>query len=83
MQTEITKKYEAFKAKHPDAVILFRQGEFYTFYHEDAETAAKVLGIIVTIINGRNFFAAFPKYALDTYLPKLIRTGHRVAIVEP
>ena len=83
MQTDITEKYKAFKEKHPDAVILFRQGEFYTFYHDDAKTVAEILGIIATRINGKTFFAAFPKYALDTYLPKLIRAGRRVAIVEP
>ena len=73
------RQYEELKAKHPDALLLFRTGDFYTTFEEDAVRAADCLGITLTQSNGFNE-AAFPHYALDTYLPKLIRCGFRVAI---
>lgn len=76
-------QYEELKRKHPDALLLFRCGDFYECYDEHAEKAAQVLGITLTVRNstGRKM-AGFPYHALDTYLPKLIRAGVRVAICD-
>jgi hypothetical protein len=76
-------QYEELKRKHPDALLLFRCGDFYECYDEHAEKAAECLGITLTVRNstGRKM-AGFPYHALDTYLPKLIRAGHRVAICD-
>ncbi len=71
------------KSQYPDAVLLFRVGEFYELYNEDAEVASKVLGIVKTKRGTSNIpFAGFPFHALDTYLPKLVRAGKRVAICD-
>lgn len=82
----LSKQYAEMKKKHPDAVILFRCGDFYETFAEDAQTASEVLGITLTTrANGKDrriFLAGFPHHALDTYLPKLVRAGHRVAICE-
>ena len=80
------KQFEEFKEKHPDALLLFRTGDFYETYEEDAVKAAEILGITLTYTN-RNVkpklrMAGFPYHALDTYLPKLIRAGQRVAICD-
>jgi DNA mismatch repair protein MutS len=77
----IMKQFKDLKAKHPDALLLFRAGDFYTSLEEDAVKAADCLGIILTQHDGYKE-AAFPHYALDTYLPKLIRCGFRVAICD-
>ena len=76
-------QYEELKRKHPEAILLFRCGDFYECYDEDAVKAAEVLGITLTVRNstGRKM-AGFPYHALDTYLPKLIRAGLRVAICD-
>ena len=81
------KQFYELKAKNPDAVMLFRCGDFYETYCEDAVTASKILGITLTKRNNKGQAAAidmagFPFHALDTYLPKLIRAGHRVAICD-
>lgn len=80
------KQYYAIKAKHPDAVLLFRVGDFYETFGDDAIKAAEILGITLTRrANGAASFvelAGFPYHALDTYLPKLVRAGQRVAICE-
>ncbi len=80
------KQYYAVKAKHPDAVLLFRVGDFYETFGEDAIRASGILGITLTRrANGSASFvelAGFPYHALDTYLPKLVRAGARVAICE-
>jgi len=80
------KQYFELKEKHPDAVMLFRCGDFYETYSEDAITAANILGITLTKrANGQGKhveMAGFPFHALDTYLPKLIRAGKRVAICD-
>jgi DNA mismatch repair protein MutS len=80
------KQYYAIKAKHPDAVLLFRVGDFYETFGEDAIRAANILGITLTRrANGAASYvelAGFPYHALDTYLPKLVRSGQRVAICE-
>lgn len=76
-------QYQRLKAQHPDALLLFRCGDFYETYEEDAEKAADVLGITLTRMNGDNTrMAGFPYHALDTYLPRLIRAGYRVAICD-
>ena len=87
--TPILKQFYDLKAKHPDAILLFRCGDFYETYSEDAEKASKILGITLTRssrtkdIEGKPLsMAGFPYHALDTYLPKLIRAGQRVAICD-
>ena len=81
------KQFFQLKAKHPDALMLFRCGDFYETYCEDAVEASKILGITLTRRNnggskGSAEMAGFPHHALDTYLPKLIRAGKRVAICD-
>ena len=72
--------------KHPDAILLFRVGDFYELFGEDAQEAFKILGLnLTTRANGKAdkiYLAGFPHHALDTYLPKLVRAGRRVAICE-
>ena len=81
--TPMMKQFFDLKAKHPDAVLLFRCGDFYETYEDDAETTARTLGITLTK-NGKDGsrLAGFPHHALDVYLPKLIRAGYRVAILD-
>jgi DNA mismatch repair protein MutS len=85
-ETPLMKQYYAIKAKHPDAVLLFRVGDFYETFGDDAIKAAEITGITLTRrANGAASFvelAGFPYHALDTYLPKLVRAGQRVAICE-
>jgi len=80
------KQYQQVKAKHPDTILLFRMGDFYETFEEDAKTAARVLGITLTRRGngaaGEVPLAGFPYHALDAYLPKLLKAGHRVAICE-
>lgn len=80
------KQYYGIKAKHPDAILLFRVGDFYEMFSEDAVKAAEILGITLTRrANGAASFvelAGFPHHALDTYLPKLVRAGQRVAVCD-
>jgi DNA mismatch repair protein MutS len=80
------KQYQQVKAKHPDTILLFRMGDFYETFEEDAKTAARVLGITLTKRGngaaGEVPLAGFPYHALDAYLPKLLKAGHRVAICE-
>lgn len=86
VETPLMKQYIEMKKKHPDAVLLFRVGDFYETFSEDAITASEILGITLTRrANGSAAYvelAGFPHHALDTYLPKLIRAGKRVAICE-
>jgi len=86
VDTPLMKQYYAIKAKHPDAVLLFRIGDFYETFGDDAIKAADILGITLTRrANGAASYvelAGFPYHALDTYLPKLVRAGQRVAICE-
>lgn len=77
----IEKQFKEMKKKHPDALLLFRVGDFYETFHEDAEKAAEVLGITITK-RGKAMLAGFPHHALDTYLPKLTKAGVRVAVCE-
>jgi antirestriction protein ArdC len=85
----VLKQFYDLKAKHPDALLLFRTGDFYETYSKDAETASKILGITLTKSSktqdkeGKPLaLAGFPYHALDSYLPKLIRAGQRVAICD-
>ncbi len=86
VETPLMKQYYNVKSKHPDAILLFRVGDFYETFGEDAIKASEILGITLTRrANGSASFvelAGFPYHALDTYLPKLVRAGQRVAICE-
>jgi DNA mismatch repair protein MutS len=86
VETPLMKQYYNIKDKHPDAVLLFRVGDFYETFGEDAIKTAEILGITLTRrANGAASYvelAGFPHHALDTYLPKLVRAGQRVAICE-
>ena len=85
-ETPLMKQYNEIKAKHPDALLLFRVGDFYETFGEDAIKASKILGIILTKrANGTASeiaLAGFPHHSLNTYLPKLVRAGQRVAICD-
>ena len=84
--TPLMQQYQEMKKKHPDAILLFRVGDFYEIFGKDAVEASEILGITLTRrANGRDKYielAGFPHHALDTYLPKLVRAGKRVAICE-
>ncbi|MBE0661066.1 MAG: DNA mismatch repair protein MutS [Bacteroidales bacterium] len=86
VETPLMKQYYSIKAKYPDALLLFRVGDFYETFGEDAIKASKILGIVLTRrANGAASYvelAGFPHHALDTYLPKLVRSGLRVAICD-
>ena len=78
-------QYKSLKEKHPDAVLLFRKGDFYETVNEDAKKTSEILGITLTKPQDKSkgeSLAAFPYHALDTYLPKLVRAGVRIAIVD-
>lgn len=86
VETPLMKQFLAIKAKYPDAILLFRVGDFYETFGEDAILASKVLGIVLTRrANGSGQFielAGFPHHSIDTYLPKLVRAGYKVAICD-
>ena len=86
VETPLMKQYIEIKTKHPDAILLFRVGDFYETFSDDAVAASEILGITLTRrANGAAQYvelAGFPHHALDTYLPKLVRAGKRVAICE-
>ena len=86
VETPLMKQYAEMKTKHPDAILLFRVGDFYETFSDDAIEASEILGITLTRrANGVAQYvelAGFPHHALDTYLPKLVRAGKRVAICE-
>lgn len=86
IETPLMKQYYSVKSKHPDAILLFRVGDFYETFGEDAIRSSEILGITLTRrANGSASFvelAGFPYHALDTYLPRLVRAGQRVAICE-
>src|SRR4029453_1148735 len=85
-ETPLMKQHKAIKKKYPDAVLLFRVGDFYETFGQDAIIASQVLGITLTKRNNgaaaENELAGFPHHALDTYLHKLVKAGHRVAICD-
>lgn len=86
MSTPLMKQYQQVKAKYPDTILLFRMGDFYETFEEDAKITSKVLGIALTKRGngaaGEVPLAGFPHHALDTYLPKLLKAGYRVAVCE-
>ncbi|MEI6574593.1 MAG: DNA mismatch repair protein MutS [Bacteroidota bacterium] len=86
VETPLMKQYFTIKAKYPDAILLFRVGDFYETFGEDAIRASQILGIVLTRrANGAATYvelAGFPHHSIDTYLPKLVRAGHRVAICD-
>ena len=84
-QSALAKAFEQMKSKHPDAVLLFRMGDFYGSFGEDAKVLSEVLGITLTRTSAKDITAqqaAFPAASLDTYLPKIVRAGKRVAICD-
>ena len=82
-ENKMVEKFNELKAKHPDAVILFRCGDFYESYFDDAKKLSEVLGLTLTRqAKTKMDLTGFPYHALDTYLPKLIRAGLRVAICD-
>lgn len=84
-ETPLSKQYNQIKAKYPGALLLFRVGDFYETFGEDAIRASKILGIVLTRRNNggaHDELAGFPHHSLDTYLPKLVRAGERVAICD-
>lgn len=85
-ETPLMKQYNEIKAKHPDALLLFRVGDFYETFGSDAITASQILGIVLTKRKNGSAssveLAGFPHHALDTYLPKLVKAGKRVAICD-
>lgn len=86
IEIPLMKQYREMKVKHPDAILLFRVGDFYEIFSDDAFVASEILGITLTKRhNGSKAsveLAGFPHHALDYYLPKLVRAGKRVAICE-
>ena len=80
--SSMLKQYDSMKAKHPDAMLLFRSGDFYMIYRDDAVKASKILDLSLTQKTKGIDMISFPHHALDMYLPKLIRAGERVAICD-
>lgn len=85
-ETPLMRQYNRIKGQHPDAILLFRVGDFYETFLQDAVVAARVLGITLTKRNngggGESELAGFPYHSLDNYLPKLVRAGYRVAVCD-
>jgi DNA mismatch repair protein MutS len=84
-ETPLMKQYNGIKTKYPDALLLFRVGDFYETFGSDAIRASQILGITLTkrgIGEEHTELAGFPHHSLDTYLPKLVRAGLRVAICD-
>ncbi len=85
-ETPLMQQHNAIKARYPDAILLFRVGDFYETFGQDAITTSQVLGITLTKRNnGANFsneLAGFPYHALETYLHKLVKAGSRVAVCD-
>ncbi|MBN2572161.1 MAG: DNA mismatch repair protein MutS, partial [Ignavibacteriales bacterium] len=86
MSTPLMQQYYKIKKQYPDTVLLYRMGDFFETFEEDAKIASKVLGITLTKrangAAGEVPLAGFPHHALDSYLPKLVRAGYRVAVCE-
>ena len=83
--SSLADQYKSLKEKHPDAVLLFRKGDFYETLNEDAKKTSDILGITLTKSQDKSkgeYLASFPQQSLDTYLPKLVRAGMRLAIVD-
>ena len=84
--TPLIKQFFEVKAQHPEALLLYRVGDFYESYSDDAVTASKVLGLVLTKKSngdkGPVAMAGFPHHAIDSYLPKLVRAGYKVAVCD-
>ena len=81
----LIQQYKAIKAKYPDAILLFRVGDYYEVFDEDAKTASKILGLELKKENGSeevNHAISFPYFSLDTHLRKLVKAGHKVAVCD-
>lgn len=82
----VRKAYKEMKAKHTDAILLYRVGDFYESYADDAKAVSEILGIVLTTVpkvrGDFKYMAGFPAHALDSYLPRLVRAGKRVAICD-
>ena len=81
----LARQYGEMKAKHPDAILLFRVGDFYESFGDDAVAVSEILGLVLTRTQAKDITerqAAFPAHALDSYLPRLVRAGKRVAICD-
>ena len=81
----LARQYSEMKAKHPDAILLFRVGDFYESFGDDAVAVSEILGLVLTRTQAKDITerqAAFPAHALDSYLPRLVRAGKRVAICD-
>lgn len=82
----VRKAYKEMKQKHPDAILLYRVGDFYESYADDAKAVSEILGIVLTTVpkvrGDFKYMAGFPAHALDSYLPRLVRAGKRVAICD-
>lgn len=84
MEEKMIEKWKRLKNKHQERLLLFRCGDFYEMYEQDAQQGSKILGITLIKRDGSDYkyLAGFPHHALDTYLPKLIRAGEKVAICD-
>src|SRR3989337_4371404 len=86
MSTPLMRQYQQVKAKYPDTILLFRMGDFFETFEDDAKITSKVLGITLTRRGngaaGEVPLAGFPHHALESYLPKLLKAGYRVAVCE-
>ncbi|HZY86462.1 MAG TPA: DNA mismatch repair protein MutS, partial [Gemmataceae bacterium] len=82
MTTPMMQQYREAKERHPGMILLFRMGDFYETFHEDAEVAARVLGLTLTSRDKTVPMAGFPHHSLETHLRKLLRAGHRVAVCD-
>src|ERR1700678_861990 len=80
--TPMMQQYQEAKERHPGMLLLFRMGDFYELFHEDAEVASRVLGLTLTSRDSQTPMAGFPFRAIDTHLRKLLRAGHRVAVCD-
>ena len=85
-ETPLMKQYNQIKTKYPDALLLFRVGDFYETFGDDAIKASKILGIVLTKRNNGSAnaieLAGFPHHSLESYLPKFVRAGQRVAVCD-
>src|SRR4051812_41526034 len=82
MTTPMMQQYREAKERHPGMILLFRAGDFYELFYEDAEIASRVLSIALTTRDGKAPMAGFPHHALEIHLKRLLRAGHRVAICD-
>src|SRR5437773_7876 len=82
MTTPMMQQYREAKERHPGMILLFRAGDFYELFHEDAEIVSRVLSIALTTRDGKIPMAGFPHHALEIHLRKLLTSGHRVAICD-